>query len=1046
MKRQPETTTPPARPPTASTIYGLLHTASPNFTSNLHLQFENLKNDQLYKTNDNDNATVNSNNNNIIDGQVTMNVNEIGTTSTPANTAVTNASGSRLADNNEGNSNINNSTDNNNINHTSSTVGSHSTTTTTKNVTHFSKNINISKSLTSTPTATPTPTLPVQNNTNQLGSHVNYTMNTSENIHQPTNTFNNTINFNHFQNYGNNAILQQQNYNSNNHFQYISTIPSQQQQHHNHIAIQHQQLPLHSQQLQQQTNSNNDLLRKYNNSSPILNLLNESTTTTSDSNNVIKSQDKHLERNNSITTTNSSTSTSATSKFINITNGNKFKHKLPLLNRSKSALPTLNNDNNNPTISTENTNTNTGMVNMAVSLSANNTLKSDTGNSNNNNNDEKLNTKTTTLLAKRSYSQLENTKKDINLKKSILSRRNTQEMIAKTIANKHINEPIDNYAKIVKDSELKLMSMDNKSFSKSTIQSAEQKKEHERQIFALIWLMQNCESKHDSYVPRGRIFAQYASICAHFKLKPLSQASLGKLIRTVFPDLTTRRLGMRGQSKYHYCGLKLINDHDSDSTSTNKGGDLDKINIHLVDQNNKNNKNNKNDTTVLTNIETNEIDTSDTSELNNEKNINDKINHIEPTETASDENNLNGNNIGNIGTMNIISGGKIAKSGKLNKTLKKIKLQRGDTIIDENFDRPTASNDESSISNGNTINTKAKSPIEKFVPKEAGNNNSNNNDDNKLYFLDNILVKVFDNSEINLTTYKLDLPKIPVDNILAMDSIKFDKDIIISLESIYMIYCNTIFENVKYFKFDQLPKNLSLFESNAISPQMYDLFTSEELYPWILKCDTITHIAIIKFLSHLVINHNSVTDSIFFKLENFINNYSDQILVATKGLPTKLANEKLELSKSFTTVLKKLLLLLKFIMSFLKSAESFKDGMNKDWKTIVNLNDIFDLVTTNSAYQDIMKCLKSHILNQTTTFLNDEGPNSLNNVIFSLLQFASSAKEPANTIMDCYVRFTNALIGDISLKSSENLLPWLFFNNITVQLLNYSLEVTKFVS
>jgi hypothetical protein len=31
----------------------------------------------------------------------------------------------------------------------------------------------------------------------------------------------------------------------------------------------------------------------------------------------------------------------------------------------------------------------------------------------------------------------------------------------------------------------------------------------------------------------------------------------GKLIRSVFPDLKTRRLGTRGNSKYHYYGIRI---------------------------------------------------------------------------------------------------------------------------------------------------------------------------------------------------------------------------------------------------------------------------------------------------------------------------------------------------------------------------------------------------------------------------------------------------------------------------------------------------------
>lgn len=129
----------------------------------------------------------------------------------------------------------------------------------------------------------------------------------------------------------------------------------------------------------------------------------------------------------------------------------------------------------------------------------------------------------------------------------------------KSIALKFKDMPLQQYAKVVKDAELKSMELNPQLHTKSIIQTTEQMRERERQIFALIWLLQNCSNKEPhSYVPRGQIFEQYSIACDQFDLKPLSQASLGKLIRTVFPNLTTRRLGMRGQSKYHYCGLKLL--------------------------------------------------------------------------------------------------------------------------------------------------------------------------------------------------------------------------------------------------------------------------------------------------------------------------------------------------------------------------------------------------------------------------------------------------------------------------------------------------------
>ncbi|KAL7664782.1 RFX-type winged-helix domain-containing protein [[Candida] zeylanoides] len=101
-------------------------------------------------------------------------------------------------------------------------------------------------------------------------------------------------------------------------------------------------------------------------------------------------------------------------------------------------------------------------------------------------------------------------------------------------------------------------------------------RERQRQIFAMVWLLGSCESSATAVVPRNRIYARYVQICADNSLMPLSPASFGKLVRILFPNLTTRRLGMRGQSKYHYCGIKLVGDnsfHELSSPSSSHGVD-----------------------------------------------------------------------------------------------------------------------------------------------------------------------------------------------------------------------------------------------------------------------------------------------------------------------------------------------------------------------------------------------------------------------------------------------------------------------------------------
>ncbi|WZH45146.1 Cephalosporin C regulator [Fusarium acuminatum] len=83
--------------------------------------------------------------------------------------------------------------------------------------------------------------------------------------------------------------------------------------------------------------------------------------------------------------------------------------------------------------------------------------------------------------------------------------------------------------------------------------------ERTRQVFAMLWINSVC-TKGKGSVPRGRVYANYASRCASERITVLNPASFGKLVRVLFPGLKTRRLGVRGESKYHYVNFQLDED------------------------------------------------------------------------------------------------------------------------------------------------------------------------------------------------------------------------------------------------------------------------------------------------------------------------------------------------------------------------------------------------------------------------------------------------------------------------------------------------------
>lgn len=125
--------------------------------------------------------------------------------------------------------------------------------------------------------------------------------------------------------------------------------------------------------------------------------------------------------------------------------------------------------------------------------------------------------------------------------------------------------------------ELKLMTTNNMAVPLSDLAIRVREEENGssaekfRQTFAMAWLKKNCELSPDASVPRNRIYARYVELCAEYSLKPLNPASFGKLVRVAYPGIKTRRLGVRGQSKYHYCGFRLIGEQNNATGNTPTG-------------------------------------------------------------------------------------------------------------------------------------------------------------------------------------------------------------------------------------------------------------------------------------------------------------------------------------------------------------------------------------------------------------------------------------------------------------------------------------------
>ncbi|KAJ8652249.1 hypothetical protein O0I10_012105 [Lichtheimia ornata] len=76
----------------------------------------------------------------------------------------------------------------------------------------------------------------------------------------------------------------------------------------------------------------------------------------------------------------------------------------------------------------------------------------------------------------------------------------------------------------------------------------------------LAWLSQTYQYDSDNYdtgIQRSRVYEDYIEYLRVNEpdQQPLNAAGFGKLVKTVFLGIRTRRLGIRGQSRYDYCGI-----------------------------------------------------------------------------------------------------------------------------------------------------------------------------------------------------------------------------------------------------------------------------------------------------------------------------------------------------------------------------------------------------------------------------------------------------------------------------------------------------------
>lgn len=79
---------------------------------------------------------------------------------------------------------------------------------------------------------------------------------------------------------------------------------------------------------------------------------------------------------------------------------------------------------------------------------------------------------------------------------------------------------------------------------------------------SLVRLTANYAPYPDGNVPRQGLYFSYRRVCDQYQIPHINTATLGKAIRLCFPTIKTRRLGVRGNSKYHCPCLTPLSSDD----------------------------------------------------------------------------------------------------------------------------------------------------------------------------------------------------------------------------------------------------------------------------------------------------------------------------------------------------------------------------------------------------------------------------------------------------------------------------------------------------
>ncbi|KAL3236520.1 RFX family transcription factor RNJ42_01614 [Nakaseomyces bracarensis] len=684
----------------------------------------------------------------------------------------------------------------------------------------------------------------------------------------------------------------------------------------------------------------------------------------------------------------------------------------------------------------------------------------------------------------------------------------TPEAIAKKIAEDNIHKSVEEYAAEVREAELEVLGL-NKN-SKVEKQHAEQNRERSKHVYASLWLMKNCVVQNGGYVRRGRIFAQYVSSCAQNGLKPLSQASLGKLIRALFPNLTTRRLGMRGQSKYHYCGLKLVTDnieqlHPSASVnqviaSPNSASNNTPLSVPNIDISGSSMRRpslfrghqHLSEPSIhhpLNRDKSNESPSPTSTSLPAPTTLRQSQNQLQTqgqSHSMAPQPSLHGRNSAPTLSLGTRSTGPspVGSFSSNTETPTTAYISRSEEITQ-------TSSATTYVDNGNIFfrspsvhrslysDDVASGQQEKFDQQRdlrkhgmfrynwfkhqlqvgdlirdwlSGGNgvNDGNHDEGEGASHDATSSSGPGADAVIVAVGAVKLPGIPKEVVPHGT----DSDITAALQSLYHIHCNTLYENVRYLNQERLANNLFLSSSGAISPQMYNLLISEELQDWVVECDLLTYVSVLNYVVRSLVEFRKIDDNTERGWEDFANTFYDTLSKSVVDLPAALMTKKLDVANVFLRLFKQLLRLLRLLR--VMQTNYFDNDvqlpkLSQTWleKMLPVLNKTLEMMMPDENY-DIASNLLEFLQGRMLRLLN----NGLPQTEYDLQHFfkdlcslmLSMADLPIFKVSIGISQVVDSTVCNMVLEDAEHIAPWLLFGTVMSQFTSYCFDISKYIT